>query len=69
MSKFGIPQEKRQLLPNGYIESMPFKDVSRDELDKLMCEWDFNPPIFYQDVAQYKNEVGYDQLYRYLLKE
>lgn len=60
----------RILLSKQAIEALPFKEVSADELQAVMCSWSFNPILYYpKDLAQGKNEKGYDGKYRYLLLE
>lgn len=62
----------RQLLPLGYIEYMPTKEVTGQELQELKTHADFNPTHCYGLESDYypdmlhPNERGHDQCYRYV---
>jgi hypothetical protein len=59
----------RMFMDQDEIEALSFKEVTREELWKAMCEWFYNPTLYYpQGVEMKENEQGHDDKFRYLLQ-
>lgn len=65
----------RLLYPSAFIDSMPSKTISYEELYEKKCLAHFNSPEYYGYPEEYflanyllrENEVGHDYAYRYII--
>lgn len=63
--------------PAAFIDSMPSKTISYEEVYEKMCQPHFNPPLEYGYPEEFfllyyqlrENEVGHDYAYRYIIPE